>query len=236
MRPDHPDAPVRARFQTRLEPFRHGQFAVEMLLPRAADELIDEAEFERDERLPYWAELWPSARALTRRLLEMAPPAGPVLELGCGVALPSLALRWRGVRVTATDYYPDALEFVLANARRNSIAPPETRLLDWRDPPPELGTFPLALAADVLYERRNAELLAELLPRVLPPDGRAWIADPGRRYRPDLEEALRGRGWTVEVLETRDEPSPAVGEGVVSRISIVEARPPRPRGGLPQKR
>lgn len=227
MRPDDPDALLRARFPTRLEPFRHGSFAVEMLLPRAADELIDEAEFARDERLPYWAELWPSARALTRHLLEIPRLAGPVLELGCGVALPSLALRWRGTPVTATDYYPEALDFAWANARRNAIDPPETRLLDWRDPPPDLGTFPIAVAADVLYERRNAEFLADLLPRVLVPDGRAWIADPGRRYRPELEEALRRRGWAVEVLETCDEPSPAVGKGVVSRISILEARPPR---------
>ena len=29
--------------------------------PRSADDLISDEEFNRDERLPYWAEVWPSA-------------------------------------------------------------------------------------------------------------------------------------------------------------------------------
>ncbi|HEX7465655.1 MAG TPA: hypothetical protein VF309_03365, partial [Usitatibacter sp.] len=32
--------------------------------PRSADELINEIDFERDERLPYWADVWPSSTAL----------------------------------------------------------------------------------------------------------------------------------------------------------------------------
>src|SRR4051812_11335262 len=36
--------------------------------PRSADELIDETEFNKDERLPYWAEIWPSAFVLAERI------------------------------------------------------------------------------------------------------------------------------------------------------------------------
>ena len=35
---------------------------VSILHPASAEDLIDEADFERDERLPYWAELWPCWR------------------------------------------------------------------------------------------------------------------------------------------------------------------------------
>ncbi|HEV2131729.1 MAG TPA: hypothetical protein VGR27_11530, partial [Longimicrobiaceae bacterium] len=90
---------LQRRFEVRVERFEHGAVALEILLPHAADELIDEEDFDRDERLPYWAELWPSARALARYLLEREVPAGRVLELGAGVALPSLALHARGAEV-----------------------------------------------------------------------------------------------------------------------------------------
>ncbi len=75
------EAELRARFEVREERFEHGEWAVELILPRAADELIDESEFADDERLPYWAELWPSARGLARHLLDAPADA----YLGAGV-------------------------------------------------------------------------------------------------------------------------------------------------------
>ena len=39
--------------------------------PRDAELLIDEAAFNRDERLPYWADVWPSSIALARGVREM---------------------------------------------------------------------------------------------------------------------------------------------------------------------
>jgi predicted nicotinamide N-methyase len=216
---------LRRRFQVREESFTRGAFAVALILPRSADELIDVSAFNTDERLPYWADLWPSARALTRWLLDAPPPPGPVLELGSGVALPSLALEWRGVPAVASDYYPEALEFARANAIRNSIRAPEPLLLDWRHPPPELGRFPLVVAADVLYEKRNGEALAELLPRVVTAGGRAVLADPGRVYASGFLERMRGKGWGVGELATFDEPSGGPGSGASSRIRIWELAP-----------
>lgn len=221
--PLEPD--LRRRFDVRLERFAHGGFAVEMLLPRSADALIDESEFNVDERLPYWADLWPSARALTRWLLDAPPPDGRVIELGCGVALPSLALRARGVPVVATDYYPEALEFARANAERNGLAPLETAPLDWRLPSPALGRFARVIAADVLYERRNGEALAGLLPRLVAPGGSVLLADPGRVHAPEFLERMQGLGWTVREEATLAESSPDVGAGVVSRVRLLRLTP-----------
>src|SRR4051812_10207976 len=39
-----------------------------LLRPRDSEELLDEEAFEREEFLPYWADLWPSARALAAHL------------------------------------------------------------------------------------------------------------------------------------------------------------------------
>ncbi|HEX5724674.1 MAG TPA: methyltransferase domain-containing protein [Longimicrobiaceae bacterium] len=214
---------LRGRFTVREETFSHGAFAVEVLVPRAADELIDEAEFAADERLPYWAELWPSAKALARHLLEAGAPPGRALELGCGVALPSLALRWLGAEVLATDYYADALRFARANAGRNGLAPLATALLDWRSPPPG-EPFALVLAADVLYEPRNAESLAALLPRVVAPGGRFLLADPGRTYLADFSNRMHFAGWRRDEADRREEVSdPAT--GAVSTVRVFAFTP-----------
>lgn len=235
------EAELRARFHVREERFEHAGWAVELILPAAADELIDEAEYANDERLPYWAELWPSARGLARHLLDAAQgsegagvrgrgtagggwAALRVLELGCGVALPSLALRSRGADVLATDWYDDALRFARANAARNGLAPLRTQALDWRHPPGGWG-YDLVMAADVLYEARNAAILPRLLQRVTAPGGTVLIADPGRVYAGDFFRAMRAEHWYVQEADVRMEPSAA---GAESRIRIHRLRRARP--------
>lgn len=215
---------LRQRFETREETFVHGGWEARILLPRAADALIDEAEFEADERLPYWADLWPSARGLTRHLLDHPPAEGRALELGAGVSLPSLALRHLGVDVRATDWYQDALRFARANAERNGLGALETGSLDWLRPG-ETERFPLVLAADVLYEVRNADALANVLPLVVAPGGRALIADPGRVYEKGFRNRMALQRWRVAEVDLRQELSdPAT--GAMSTVRIWELRPP----------
>ncbi|HEX8276347.1 MAG TPA: methyltransferase domain-containing protein [Longimicrobiaceae bacterium] len=215
---------LRDRFRVRTESFDHGPLALEILLPDAAEELIDEAEFDVDERLPYWADLWPSARALARRLLELPAPAGRVLELGSGVALPSLALLWRGADVLATDWYADALLFARANAERNGLPELRTAETDWREVPEEWGRFERVVAADVLYEMRNAESLALALPRLVAPGGEALVADPGRVYRSEFVARMGWRGWTVE--ETLVQEPTSYSPAGHQQIHLLALRPP----------
>ena len=59
---------------------------VTLVHPRNADDLITEADYVRDERLPYWADIWPSSRALARAMAGLTPKPGRLLELGCGLA------------------------------------------------------------------------------------------------------------------------------------------------------
>ena len=86
----------------------------ELVLARPDDpeSLIDESRFEEDEFLPYWAELWPSGIALARYVAALDLAGSRVLELGCGLALPSFAAALAGADVLATDWAPEALELV----------------------------------------------------------------------------------------------------------------------------
>jgi predicted nicotinamide N-methyase len=168
--------------------------------PASVDDLLDEEDFEHEERLPYWAELWPSAVALARYLSHQDLSGTRAVELGCGVGLPTVVALDRGARVLATDHNEAALDFVAHNARANLGREPETALLDWFSPQPDgLGTFDLVLAADVLYERRNAPALADLVPRLLAPGGEALFADPRRPPAPSFLEAMGARGFRASV-------------------------------------
>ena len=213
------DAALQAGWELREESFRHGAFAVGLLLPRSADELIDEEAFDADERLPYWADLWPSARALAHFLVDSPSVPGRALELGCGAAalasralelgcgaaaLASLALAWRGASVTASDYDTAALRFAAANARRNRL-PLTPAELDWRRIPDEFGTFEQVTAADVMYERRNAEALAAALPRLVSPGGIFLLADPGRAYTREFRAWMLESGWHEAEVAAREE-------------------------------
>jgi len=168
-------------------PLRGGELAV--LRPRDSEALLDEHAFETDEFLPYWAELWPSGVALARAISARALKGARVVELGCGLGLPSLAAARAGGRVLATDWAAPAIELVERNAARNGVTL-EAAVVSWTAPDTLVrrAPFDLVLAADVLYERRNVEVLAELLPRL---GGEILLADPGR---PALEDFLARLG------------------------------------------
>src|SRR5207244_1655106 len=123
--------------------------------------------FEQEEYLPYWAELWPSALELAKQVTLTPPVSLRVLELGCGLGVPSIVAALCGAQVLATDWSADAVTFTVANARRNG-ARVETAVASWSDPGPLMAGAPwdLVLASDVLYELRNVELLLDLLPRL----------------------------------------------------------------------
>ena len=90
-----------------------------LLRPRDAESLLSEEAFARDEFLPYWAELWPSAVALARVIGTRALHGARTLELGCGLGLPSIAAALAGGRVLATDWSQEAVEMARENAARN---------------------------------------------------------------------------------------------------------------------
>ena len=180
-----------------------GDRTYRMAHPAAADTLIDEEEFAHDERLPYWAELWPSSVALARHVFEEEHLAGRrAVELGCGVGLPSVVALARGVDITATDHYEAALDFARYNALVNLGLELHTWVLDWHKTRTQsIGYFDLVLVADVLYEQRNVAALTALIPTLLAPGGEVLLADPGRRNAPVFLEEMRDMGFGLSTEE-----------------------------------
>ena len=172
-----------------------GGTRLRILRPRDAHALIDEREFERDEFMPYWAELWPSALALAREVERRDVDGAHVLELGCGLALPTLVAAAAGAHVLAVDWAVDAIDLLRGNAALNNLHV-EAAVADWRDADALVARPPwdLVLASDVLYESRNVEPLLALLPRL---GNTVLLAEPGRPYAAAFFAAA-AREWAVE--------------------------------------
>jgi len=206
--------------------FAHGRITIHLAIPRSADELIDEEAFARDERLPFWADLWPSSLAICRWLIDQPPINSRVIELGCGMGLPSLVMSALGMNIVASDYEQDALDCVTMNVQHNHLKPLPTRVLDWRDEAVGKGDdrFDLAIGTDLLYEQRNAIALADLLPRIIAPGGRCVIADPGRRWLPQFQLLMRERKWSITELATIIEPGTG-SDATPSHVRIIECKP-----------
>ena len=173
---------------------------VELTRPRDAEALLSEESFERDEFLPYWAELWASGVALAHDVSMRSLRGGRTLELGCGLGLPSIAAARAGGRVVASDWSREAIAAAAENAERNGVQL-ETLRCSWAAPEPlvERAPWDLVLASDVLYEARNGDALLALLPRLTAAGGEVWLADPGRAPAAGfLEEA--DRSWRIDAI------------------------------------
>jgi predicted nicotinamide N-methyase len=208
------------QFVTATDTVTVNDWAVELLRPRNSDDLISEADFVKDDRLPYWADLWPSSRILAAYLLDTPLPVGAgrpkLLELGCGLGLVTLAAMRTGYDVLATDYYDDALRFTRANATHALRREPATRHVDWRSFPHDLRAYDRVVAADVLYEKTYAPLLSAAIAQTLTADGEAIIADPGRVAAPEFLAGLAADGLTVAGTDVR-----AFDEGVIHQTITV---------------
>jgi predicted nicotinamide N-methyase len=195
--------------------------------PRSAEDLIDEAEYADDERLPYWADLWPSGRVLATYLAEQDLTGRRILEVGAGLSLPSMVAMARGASPLATDWYPQSLEFARANAHVAGLGELPTMQVDWSSPPEalfEAGSFDLVIGADVAYERRHASQLGALLARVTTVATKVLIADPRRPDASALVQTLGDEGWS-HMREERRAPGKPDEQGPV--IYLHHFRAPR---------
>jgi len=174
---------------------------------RLLDRITPE-DFARDERLPYWAEIWTSSLELARLCMESLDLSGKtVLELGCGVGLAGIAAARAGARVIMTDYEEDALLFARCNAVRNLSADITakqvgTALLDWREASSG-DQYDVVIGSDVTYERRQFPHLLRVLQESVATGGIALLTDPDRSVTNDFLSMAREVGFAVETMRTK---------------------------------
>lgn len=173
-----------------------GKFS--LYAPESIDLLIDMIrveDFRKDERVPYWAELWHSAVALSR-FLERNPKiveGKDVLEIGCGLGLTGIVAARLGAKTTFSDFESLALVAAELNFLLNDAdAEAEFLQLDFRDPPQRC--WDVILAADVIYEKRFIEPLSAFLRQALDEESIALIAEPNRMIAIPFFQKLQSLG------------------------------------------
>ncbi len=199
----------------RTENHRFGTFDIRIKRVENLDTLIEQItdeEFSKDERLPYWAELWPSAIGLSRFLVSIPDlvKGKSVLELGVGLGLTSIVLqKLEPETLLLTDYEEAALNMTRENFALNHLPPPQIKLLDWRFP--DLPRrFDCIVASDILYEERFFLPLIRLFERYLNTHGTIIIAEPGRAVARLFFDLLKERGfrWQSASISVPENPKP----------------------------
>jgi predicted nicotinamide N-methyase len=172
--------------------------------PANSDQLLNlpwvQEAYAADEYVPYWAQLWTSARMLAKVIIRedwaAYPPPVHVLEVGCGLGLAGLAALARGLEVTFSDLDATALRFAAANARLNGFTRFRTLPIDFRDPPRDMK-YPVVIGSDLMYEERLVDPLVRLLDAVLAPGGICLITDPDRTAARVFRWKLAEAGYEV---------------------------------------
>jgi predicted nicotinamide N-methyase len=145
-----------------------------------------------EDLCPYFGILWPAARALGTFLSENPGivRGKRILELGCGLGLPSLVASHFGGDVLATDFHPDVEDYFLRNCRHSSIRASYKRL-NWREDLGEGEKFDVVMGSDVLYESKHPGEVARGLLKFVKPNGKILLSDPGRNYLQPFIAAMR---------------------------------------------
>lgn len=154
-----------------------------------------------DERIPYWAELWPSSIALVHLLAERQDELrrGLCLDLGCGCGFTALVASYLGIRTIACDYLPGALACARLNATLNGVST-NFLCMDWRAPALAAASVWRLWGADIIYERRAFAPVLTFLKYALSSNGAAYIAEPGREIFNDFLQMGRQNGWRIAPL------------------------------------
>lgn len=211
---------ISRRYQTLTETAAVGTLQIEFTRVTDPDKVLDEVAAEADLRdrlhgsrapgdqlhLPYWAELWESARGIGSFLCdEMATGQAmanmDVLDLGCGMGLAGTVAAALGARVTFADLEPPALMFARLNSLpwRSQIA---TRQLNWQTDRLD-QSFELILGADILYERIQWPFLDAFWRAHLRPGGRIILGEPGRQTGDLFVDWITAHRWKLQRLDVK---------------------------------
>ncbi|GAB4380562.1 MAG: methyltransferase domain-containing protein [Calditrichia bacterium] len=197
------------KFQLRQKAVQVGETVYQLFTVKDIDELLDRLIEQppdhpevKDERLPYWAEIWPSSIALARFLSQknLIESEARIIEIGCGIGLVGMAVANTSSHILLTDYQPDALLFAELNWLMNLGRSPTLQLLDWRNPAME-ERFDVVLASDVIYEKRFFHPLIHTFESLLLPEGHVYLSEPNRPVAHNFFDLLHPAGFDFKKYE-----------------------------------
>ena len=204
-----------------------GSESFELWYIQEVDQLIEEllAKGEdhpdvKDERLPYWADIWASSIGLSEFIVENKNlvKGKTILEIGCGIGLPGIVAARCGATVCMTDYLEEALQMARLNWHQNIERQGKFEIMDWREPKRQLRAD-IVLASDVAYEERAFQPLINAFPHLIKKGGELWISEPNRAWAKPFFESLNQKGWIKQSQDFSVEQP-----GLTSQVSVYRLR------------
>jgi predicted nicotinamide N-methyase len=197
-------------------PVSKRHYSVARPVDASRERLFEAGRADPDRQMPYWAKVWPSGVALADVVVERSGKVkgARLLELGAGLGVTACAVLEAGGQLMTADYSALPLAICRLNTLANTGRAPRATCFNWRYPPevaravaqPDFrGGFPLILAADVLYEGRDAIPLLHVIERLLTASGELWLAEPVRRTAQRFLDAAAEQGWDIESRQVRAE-------------------------------
>lgn len=144
--------------------------------------------------------VWESSQTLAQKMANYDITNKRILEVGCGMGLSSLVLNKRRADITATDYHPEAGNFLQTNATLNDCPKIPFLRTSWADEEDGLGLFDVIIGADLLYEKEHVALLAHFIHNHANPTCEVLIVDPGRGFHSAFCKIMVSFGFTVCLL------------------------------------
>lgn len=177
-----------------------------------------------EEYCPYFGVLWEAGVGLSQFLSRTDLKGKKVLEIGCGLALPSFVVTRMGGEIIATDFHADVPLFLETNQKINQTHF-DYRVMNWRNEiertKNDLGLFDLVIGSDILYESQHPMQVAKALIAFLNPGGRIILADPGRAYIQKFITSMNELGYK-EKLSTEKVPAAITPKNLDREIFIFE--------------
>lgn len=154
-----------------LQTFQFADYQVQVFVP---DALPLQQWFTAQQKLnssfpsPYWAQVWPAARALCSFIAEQPHwiQHKKVLELAAGLGLPSLLAAQFADEVISSDYIEEAVESIQQSIEQNGFQNMQSRVLDWNALPANL-TADVLLVSDINYEPAVFETIYKVIDNFL---------------------------------------------------------------------
>lgn len=151
---------------------------------------------------PIFGVIWPSSMVLAHYISSYQIEGKKILEIGCGMALPSLLLNKRNADITATDYHPEVEFFLKRNTRINDGKTIAFERVDWADKTDNLERFDLVIGSDLLYEDEHIKLLAQFIENHSKPTCEVILVDPGRGRKNKLKLQMEKHGFLNSQIES----------------------------------
>lgn len=188
-------------YQTRKQSFQVGAFSgtLRMLLDKSQYADPDGAAAQAGICSASWSlfgQLWPASKVLARFIKTMDLKDRRILELGCGLGLPSLTLKYRGADISASDYHPVSRDFLQHNSQLNSLPDIPFLQLDWNNPPND-QKYDLIIASDVLYDPGQPKSLSYAIEKLASPACKVLLSCPGRGYKNSFSRKMAKLGFSL---------------------------------------